>query len=532
MKNPSDMQEAKISSFFRHYTVVFCVLAVLIPLAYSLYTGHIWEDFFITFRHSKNLCEGNGLVYQPAERVHGFTSPLGTLLPAFCYFLTGCKSYLYAIWLFRILFCIPAFVGGGIFLLKTLEKNKISSLFLGILYLLEAKSVVFSVSGMETSFMLFFLAWSFYLLQRDISRNWFLLGISWLGLMWTRPDSFIYIGALIISTIIFSKNSHRITLAAVLKAAAISAVFYSPWFIWAWIYYGSPIPHTVLAKAGMSHHEDILLLFINAALRLPQRISWVFGPIYPHFITWPSMITIFGYFIGMFCFIYWLLPVKDKIGKTASLIFFFLCLYFAVMPFPYPWYFPPAAMMGLLIVTNGFFTIAETGENFLPRKKNAVLPLSFVAIFMFLIFSLTVYQMKLQQSLIETGTRRKVGEWLKKNISESDRIYLECLGYIGYFSEGKILDYPGLATPEVVKLCKKNNLSFITLVPELKPEWIVLRGGEYLQMSRLDYFRNNYHLIKVFDATDGINNYPYIPGEAYLLYDSLFFIFSKNKQKS
>lgn len=531
MENPSGIQESKISVFFRHYTLIFCVLAVLIPLTYSLYTGHIWEDFFITFRHSKNLCEGNGLVYQPEERVHGFTSPIGTLMPAFCYFLTGCRSYLYAIWLFRILFCIPAFVGGGIFLLKALEKNKLPSLFLGILYVLEAKSVVFSVNGMETAFMLFFLAWSFYLLQGDIAKNWFFLGISWTGLMWTRPDSFIYIGALIVSSIIFSKNLHKKRLVSIVKAAALSAVFYLPWLIWAWVYYGSPIPHTVLAKAGMSHHGNISHLFMNAILRLPQRISWVFGPIYPHFIKWPPLIRIFGYFIGMFCFIYWLFPVKDKTGKAASLVFFFLCVYFAFMPFPYPWYFPPVAMMGLVTVANGFFTITQIGKNLLSQKRNAAIALSFVAFFMFLIFSLTVYQMKLQQSLIETGTRRRVGEWLKKSISRNDRIYLECLGYIGYFSEGKMLDYPGLATPEVVKLCKKNNLNFITLVPELKPEWIVLRGGEYLQMSGLDYFRNNYRLVKVFDASDGINNYPYIPGEAYLLYDSLFFIFHRCRPK-
>ena len=51
-----------------------------VPTAYTLYTNHIWEDFFITFRHSQNLCEGKGLVYNEGERVHGFTSPLGVLL--------------------------------------------------------------------------------------------------------------------------------------------------------------------------------------------------------------------------------------------------------------------------------------------------------------------------------------------------------------------------------------------------------------------------------------------------------------------
>ena len=64
------------------FASVFAVAAALSPLGYALYTDHIWEDFFITFRHSENLARGDGLVYQPGERVHGFTSPLGVLLPA------------------------------------------------------------------------------------------------------------------------------------------------------------------------------------------------------------------------------------------------------------------------------------------------------------------------------------------------------------------------------------------------------------------------------------------------------------------
>ena len=40
------------------------VAAVLVPLAYVLYTGHIWEDYFITFRCSRNLVEG---IINPAE---------------------------------------------------------------------------------------------------------------------------------------------------------------------------------------------------------------------------------------------------------------------------------------------------------------------------------------------------------------------------------------------------------------------------------------------------------------------------------
>ncbi|HVJ81291.1 MAG TPA: hypothetical protein VNC50_09500, partial [Planctomycetia bacterium] len=84
----------------RERTLVL-LLAAATPLAYVLYTGQVWEDYFITFRHSRNLAEGNGLVFQPGERVHGFTSPLGVLLPAAFHFVAGNPdSFLPALWMF------------------------------------------------------------------------------------------------------------------------------------------------------------------------------------------------------------------------------------------------------------------------------------------------------------------------------------------------------------------------------------------------------------------------------------------------
>src|SRR5262245_35931632 len=100
--------------------VLFLVAACAVPLCYALYTNHIWEDYFITFRHSRNLVEGKGLLYNPPDRVHGFTSPLGVLVPAGCYLVTGAdpERYLPGLWIFRVL-CILAFAGGGLLLLRT-----------------------------------------------------------------------------------------------------------------------------------------------------------------------------------------------------------------------------------------------------------------------------------------------------------------------------------------------------------------------------------------------------------------------------
>ena len=41
-----------------------------------------WEDYYITFRASRNLATGHGLVFNVGDRLQTFTSPIGALLLA------------------------------------------------------------------------------------------------------------------------------------------------------------------------------------------------------------------------------------------------------------------------------------------------------------------------------------------------------------------------------------------------------------------------------------------------------------------
>ena len=50
--------------------------------------------------------------------------------------------------------------------------------------------------------------------------------------------------------------------------------------------------------------------------------------------------------------------------------------------------------------------------------------------------------MKIQQAEIEMGTRAKVGTWLREHSQPGDTVFLEPLGYIGYFSGLRMHDFP------------------------------------------------------------------------------------------
>lgn len=516
-----------IKKFIRENPVIiiFSIVAFLILLTYCLFTGHIWEDFFITFKFSENLCKGYGLVYEPGTKIHGFTSPLGVLLPALCYFLSGMTSYLDAIWLFRILFCLPAFICGGIFLIKLFkdsnEKLLYPAVFVALFYVLESKSVMFSVNGMETAFMLMFFSWSMYLMFKGTTQNWLYTGLAWAGLMWTRPDSFIYVGAMAIASIIFADTSRMKIIKSIFKASAVTTLVYLPWFVWAWVYYGTPVPHTVTAKSavyGNIHYN----LIDNLLICLPK----IFAPTYPVFSEWPMILKIFSYSGGVICFIFWVFPIKDRFTRLLSFIFFLLTLYLSSMPYAYPWYFPPVTVLGLVIIVKFIVIMHQLLVKKLSSEHLPKLILTAISCYMVVTFLMASYQFRVQQKEVENGVRMQIGKWLKGQIGENDRIYLECLGYIGYFSGGKMLDYPGLASPSVTKLLK-NGRNFVTVIEPLQPEWIVLRPDEFKGMYQSAYFRNNYDLAKVFTSVEKIKAYKHLPGESVLLHDASFLVFKE-----
>ena len=82
---------------------IVIALAALVPLAFAAFTQHAWEDYFITLRTSRNLVEGNGLVFTPGQRLHTFTSPLGVLVPALCKAIAGSANEGLTLWLFRLI---------------------------------------------------------------------------------------------------------------------------------------------------------------------------------------------------------------------------------------------------------------------------------------------------------------------------------------------------------------------------------------------------------------------------------------------
>jgi hypothetical protein len=512
-------------NWWHHELFWFVPLAAISTCAYFLYTRQIQEDFFITFRCSRNLVQGHGLVYNLGERVHGFTSPLGVLLPALCDWVWGARSYVTSLLSFRIL-SIAAYVTGGMLVLRSLKgpQAMLERIFFGCFYILDSKTVAFTTNGMETGFMLLFLGWAIYLLQSEGHDPWLQRGCCWAGLMWTRPDGCIYIAALGLSQLLFQPQKKGRLLASLAKSGLVCAIMYLPWFTWASWYYGSPVPQTIIAKSGWeSSFPSLLQGFTEKAL---ARWGSFYSPNHYLFGGWSPWIGNWSLALCVFAAIYWLFPIQDPLGRMVSLCFLLSSAYLFLIPFLCAWYIPPAALLGFVAAVRGLPRVTRLAFGSAAwGKLTAYGMLTACVAIMAYLSGLGMWRTKLEQETVNEA-RTSIGLWLNAHVRPADRVYVEPLGYIGYFSEATMLDFPGLVTPRVVELRKKD-MTLTTIPLVLRPEWMVLRDSEARRMASSGFLDREYSCAKVFDVRGEIRRHEPVPGENMLLFDGAYFIFKK-----
>lgn len=546
-------------SFLTEPGFKIAVAVFLVAMAFAVYTGHGWEDYWITFRASKNLAMGNGLVFTVGERLHTFTSPLGVLLPAVLSWITGNHSDLLVFWLFRLV--SAAILAAGVVLiyqvLKALRLRTFSCWFTLGCIALDTKIVDFSINGMETGLLVFFTALAVHGLVVEGPKQMWSVGLGWAGMMWTRPDSCVYIAALGLGSWLFLANqsvpkTHRSGIKKLLISAGVCAVFYLPWFCWAWCYYGTPVPHTITAKgAGQPpfHIAELLasLLWFPLELFTSYNISlpYTFLPVYADHGGWSEMYVSLAYLLGWAAAFLWLVPIIRPELRLFSLVYFVGNFYLTdVLKYFPPWYLPMVGLFGYLALgllfdqtLNLIARFPQLGWNqgwfvYLPKILRGTAVGLLVGQSAVLVCS--AHQLQVQQSLIEDGLRQPIGVWLREHATTAqDSVMLEPLGYIGYYSGLRMLDYPGLASKKMTEARKRLGVARQNQIYlELKPDWLVLRPSEAMNGTYVDVegLKKYYELVKVFDASEKIKAVVWLPGRPYLLFDQTFEVFHRKAE--
>jgi hypothetical protein len=243
-----------------------CALWILLLLAEQWRVTPQVDDAYIAYRYAANLVAGHGLVFNPGERVEGFTSPLFTGLVALGIatgvdaplvghalgLLGACASMLASVLLVRALApSLPGWIAGGAPLLLWLS----------------APFVRWTTSGLETS--LFAAGLTASLAAAAASRTGCMTAALVVTAL-TRPEG-VLAAALLYGAGLLAPGRRRASLrgAAVFGACMLALVAARL------AYYGELLPNTFYAKVG-----GVPLSFGVAYLRafLVDGAAWLLLP--------------------------------------------------------------------------------------------------------------------------------------------------------------------------------------------------------------------------------------------------------------
>jgi arabinofuranosyltransferase len=231
----------------------------------------VQDDAFITYRYARNLARGNGLVFNPGERVEGYTNFLWTALHAIPERLgwsTPVFSQVVGIATMVVTVLVASRLAQRLFERRAVAFVATAALVANVTFL------GYATGGLETMLQaLLVLSVAVWLLPYGTANaaggNWtvrriaagFLAGLAVL----TRMDSVVLLGAWTLVHLVMvwreaappaaapdgapSGRGRRVLLALVAFAVPFALVV-GPWLVWKWSFYGSLVPNTFFAKSA------------------------------------------------------------------------------------------------------------------------------------------------------------------------------------------------------------------------------------------------------------------------------------------
>lgn len=232
-------------TWWHPHAALAATLVVLVLLAWV--HRNIVDDAFIMLRYAENLFEGHGLVWNPGDRVEGYTNFLATL--AFAGALAAGLEPVAFSHGFNLFFLVLALV-----LFWDLARRVLGSPWHALVATaLLGTNFTFSSSGtqglgthMQTTALL---GCSGLLLRlRDRPTTGLAVAFSLLGAtaVLVRMDSLLALGVLVAAAIVLLRRTPHRLAALLVPGALVLAV----WLAWRWSVYGDLLPNTFHVKVS------------------------------------------------------------------------------------------------------------------------------------------------------------------------------------------------------------------------------------------------------------------------------------------
>ena len=208
------------------------------------------DDAFISFRYAANLLSGDGLVFNPGERVEGYTNLSWTLLMAGILGL-GIEPVAGATALG--LLCLAGAIGAAAALGRAVDPRGGAGMGLAAaaLVAIDPWSALEAVEGLETALFLLLLTAGAAAAVREADRGQAPLGSSlcFCVAVLTRPEAPL-VAALVHLGLLLGAGDRRAQLRRALLAGALVGGTLAALTAWRLHFYGVPLPNTFYAKTG------------------------------------------------------------------------------------------------------------------------------------------------------------------------------------------------------------------------------------------------------------------------------------------
>jgi arabinofuranosyltransferase len=257
------------------------LLAALTVLMFVVFFALPADDAYIVARYVRQLYDGNGLVFNPGERINAITSPLLTFVLAAIHPLSQEPVDIYRVaaalltaWTLVAIArrAYPTKVDGLLFLAMTLASPFVCFWVIG---------------GLETPILLCACSWLTWFALSATRGNgpaqaFRIIGLATIAVL-TRYDSVLYVAPLVILCLSRYRSDARVIGATIVCSLAVAA-----WVAFTYAYYGDVLPTSFYVKltgaegsgevvrgVGYVLSFGVLTLVIPAAiLRLGKREEW------------------------------------------------------------------------------------------------------------------------------------------------------------------------------------------------------------------------------------------------------------------
>jgi len=433
---------------------VAAVLSLGAALAALAYLG--WrlpiksDDAFITFRVARNLADGAGMVYNPGERVQVSSTPLYCLLLAASRRATGCDiTTASRFWEFLAL-------AADIALLCWIATAAGYGRWIWLIPLLAVAEpvVVFLSKGMESAVFMAFILGALIASGRE-RPLWSAAMLA--GAVLTRLDGLILapiLAARRLKRLVAREETGREWLRTCAAQLAIFAAITLPWFLFAWFYFGNPLPVTIGHKLAQTRRLGLA----------PFGKSFLEYFLWDHKADLPYLRTI-PFVVGM-------VALAAKARPRFPIVewwLFYLVVYIAAgMPI-YLWYQFPLYLPAAAIIAVGFAEAARRAVNLpKPATRNAA-ALALAALGGAVAFQaaepwpfiIRTAEAPAPSPLRDTKRYSAVGRRLAQTTRPDALVAAHEVGMIGYYSRRKILDLTGLTTPLAEDEMRLNPLEIV-----------------------------------------------------------------------